>query len=183
MPIQFQFDVEKATQAVAYILAKRGGATKIPVLKLLFLADIDHLKRHGRPISGDHPYAMDRGPVLTETYALLCGKHRSEQAQELFDRHIRVDGMDVELVEPADYDCLSDSDKRSLNATLKKYGEWSANDLSKHTHNMPAYTRAYPRDAKGTSVPMRWEDVLEDASEDVRGMVDERQEIRRCLDR
>lgn len=185
MAIQFKFDAEKMIQAISCILDQTGPTTKIPVLKLLFLADVDHLKKHGRPISGDHPYAMKLGPVLTETYDLLCRKRKGEQTQNRFEQYIRLDsnGKDVSLKKPTKTDHLSDSDKQSLKCVLKKFGGWSAKQLSDYTHNLKAYRRAFRQSDQDSSVRMKWEDILEEAPDEVRAMVNERQAIRRCLDR
>jgi uncharacterized phage-associated protein len=177
MTIQFQFDREKAIQAISFILAELSSTTKIPVLKLLFLADVDHLKKHGRPISGDHPYAMRLGPVLSDTYDLICHRHGNSKTQEMFDKCISVRGQNVSLKKSAGSDCLSETDKQSLRSILKKFGSWSARQLSDYTHNLTCYVRAFGDSDDDSSIRMKWEDVLEDAPKEVRAMVEDGQNI------
>ena len=63
------FDIEKATQATAYLLWKEGG--KMPYAKLmkkLYEAERQFILKYSEPLTGDTMIAMPSGPALVFTY-------------------------------------------------------------------------------------------------------------------
>lgn len=65
--MQFEIDVEKATQALNYFARKQHDHIigKLAAIKLVFFADRYHLRRYGRPVVGDTYFAMQYGPVAS----------------------------------------------------------------------------------------------------------------------
>src|SRR3990172_8253669 len=63
MKIQYQFNVDKAIATMVIFLRRLGSLDKLKLVKLLYLADRDCFLKHGHPITGDTPVAMDHGPV------------------------------------------------------------------------------------------------------------------------
>jgi hypothetical protein len=67
--------LDKILEAVLFLLqeaARRGQTlTQYDIVKSVFVADIFHLKKFGRPITFDNYTAMKFGPVPSETYAML----------------------------------------------------------------------------------------------------------------
>src|SRR5258706_7092031 len=64
--LDFRFNPQKFVQALVFF-SKSGvkDLTKMKIHKLLFFADKLHLIRYGRPIVGDHYFALDHGPLLS----------------------------------------------------------------------------------------------------------------------
>ena len=91
------FNFKKTIQAAAYLLSGRAASRDnyMRVLKLLYLADRASLARRGVPISGDTPWAMERGPVPGRAYDLIKGS--DPQAQE-WSAFIIRDGYDIAKV-------------------------------------------------------------------------------------
>ena len=59
MCVHLQFSFEKATQALNFFAIKNEGhIDKLPALKLIFLADRYHLRKHARPITNAEYVAM-----------------------------------------------------------------------------------------------------------------------------
>ncbi|WP_249824470.1 Panacea domain-containing protein, partial [Escherichia coli] len=53
----------------AYLLKKHGGSMRF--IKLMYLSDRKAMELYGFPISGDHYFSMNKGPVLSQTYSLV----------------------------------------------------------------------------------------------------------------
>ena len=66
MCIHLSFKYEAATQALNYLASKSGGTlNKLKALKLIYFADRFHLRKYGRPVTGDEYLAMTYGPVAS----------------------------------------------------------------------------------------------------------------------
>jgi uncharacterized phage-associated protein len=71
--IQFSIDKEKTVEALVYIAHKVGEVGRFHAGKILYYADMEHLRRFGRPITGDTFIAMENGPVPSFAYDVLKG--------------------------------------------------------------------------------------------------------------
>ncbi len=69
--MRFHADKEKTVEALLYIVSRYGEVTRFHALKTLYFADREHLRRFGRPITGDRYIAMDNGPVPSYAYNAL----------------------------------------------------------------------------------------------------------------
>lgn len=155
-PIQFQYDVNKARQAVLWLLHKHGGAMdKLKLIKLIFFADRAHLVRYGRPIVGGQYYAMDLGPVSSEL------KDDVDKATLTNELPFKTQG-DYNLVAkgPADEDWLSESDLETLDEVYAKYGRIDSIKLGLMTHELKVWKNNEP--PQGGCKPIPYEDFFED---------------------
>ena len=65
------FNERKTTQMAAYFISHEGGEiSKLKLIKLLYLAERESLRQHGRVMTGDRFVAMPYGPVLSMTLDL-----------------------------------------------------------------------------------------------------------------
>jgi uncharacterized phage-associated protein len=70
--IRFKFDERKAADAAAFLLQLHGGTMNhMRLIKLLYAAERESLKRFNRPIVGDRYVSMDHGPVVSGVYDLI----------------------------------------------------------------------------------------------------------------
>lgn len=66
------FDQKSVIEAILYILSKADRpVTKYQIVKILYFADLLHLRRYGRTISGDWYAAMKFGPVPSQSYRII----------------------------------------------------------------------------------------------------------------
>lgn len=145
MPIAFQFDPEKFTQAAVYVTSRcPARMTKKKLFKLLYLADREHLFRYARPILKDRYINMDQGPVPSGSYDLVKANLRRwpQSVIDQFSRHIEVRGMQIVLREPAGVDLLSKSDTAVLDEIVDRYGARSADYLSALSHRHVAWLQS-----------------------------------------
>src|SRR3569833_2759794 len=75
MPELMRPNIQKILEAVLFLLREAANAdlrlTQYDIVKSVFIADLFHLEKYGRPISFDNYAAMENGPVPSETYNLL----------------------------------------------------------------------------------------------------------------
>ena len=68
------FNERKAAQAAAYLLCKAGGSLNVlKLVKLMYLAERESLRRYGETITGDALVSMRNGPVLSATLDHING--------------------------------------------------------------------------------------------------------------
>jgi uncharacterized phage-associated protein len=87
------FDDRRVAQMAAYLLSReKGRMNHLKLMKLLYLADRESMKRHGQPISGDRFVAMDHGPVgvVTGVVARRIGLRQFEQPTQLGEKKLVV---------------------------------------------------------------------------------------------
>jgi uncharacterized phage-associated protein len=128
------------------------------LLKLLYLADREHLRTAHRPIVGTRTVAMKNGPLHSEVYNLVKGEHIDDP---LWSDHVRKQGYQIELVKDPGRSGLSAAEVRTLSDTFERYasmGEW---DLVEVTHDFPEWLKNYPDESADTSCTIPFDDLLE----------------------
>ena len=141
--ITFIFDALKFANATAYLAGRCADLTKMKLSKLLFFADKAHLLWYGRPVIGDRYIKMEYGPVPSSAYNLIKRDDRATaEDQEVFDHFLLVDGNDIKAKLPPDLNYLSETDVEALDFVLDKYGHLTPAQLSKLSHNDPAWREA-----------------------------------------
>ena len=147
-------DVAKASQMTAMFLLKAGvPLSRVRMMKLLYLADRESLKRYGESITGDAPYSMPQGPVLTTTYDLMKSERHSPEWDRLIRDVFRValkDGVSEESL-----DALSMADVEIIDEIWSRYGEMNEEELVEYVHALPEWT-----DPGDSSLPIDFRALL-----------------------
>jgi uncharacterized phage-associated protein len=120
-PIRFESNEEKATAAAAVLLKLAGGKMNyLKLIKLLYLAERESLRRFARPIIGDDYFSMPKGPVLSIVLNLI--KAKEDEAQEdLWLRYVHRNNHDVELIGDPGNAALSDAEIEILGQVFEKH--------------------------------------------------------------
>ena len=147
MPYQPPFDAEKSLAATAY-LAKQSGETIYTILKMIYLVDRAHLKRYGRPVTGDKFIAMKEGATPSRIYdsmKFLRGERKKRNWLPNAEKFLKVDPKthDVSVVKMPGLDVLSASDMECLDevlAILQQRKRWHIHELA-HDAAWKATTR------------------------------------------
>lgn len=151
-----RFDERKTTAAAAYLLGKAGGQMPyLRLIKLLYLADRESWRRYDRPITGDRYVSMKFGPVLSETYDLICNEELRASEGSPWSKTISTAGYDVKLTGNADVGPLSEAEIEILDEVCQlteKLDRWRISEL---THSLPEW-----EDPEGSSVPISPESIL-----------------------
>ncbi|MCQ4145634.1 Panacea domain-containing protein [Vogesella sp. AC12] len=155
------FDERKVAQAAAYFLDRRGGRmSHLKLMKLLYLADREALRRYGMSISGDEYSSLPHGPVLTRTKELMDGYCKPVSGgweSWISDK----ENHEVELRHEANRDLLdelSNADIAVLNHIWSDFGKmtrWEIRDYTHDKRNVPEW-----EDPNGSSRPIRLDAIL-----------------------
>ena len=95
-----KFDEVKATQAAAFFLRLAGRPLGyMALIKLLYKADREALRRWGLPITTDRYVSMKYGPVTSNIYDRIKESANSNVAATIWSEHIQRTPADPYLVE------------------------------------------------------------------------------------
>jgi len=153
MDITFQFEPEKAIQAMAYILHQLASVEKVKLTKLLYIADREHFLEEGYPITGDRQFAMKWGPVPSGCLELLDDEADTNGLFEYF----QIVNNTLFLRHLTAFDKLGESERRVLDHVIAEHGSKYRWDLVEETHHFPEYRDVY---VKGTSTFIPYELML-----------------------
>ncbi len=162
--IQFNVNPQKIVEIILWFANKKPKIRFHALLKFLFFADIYHINKYGRPVSGDTYVAMQYGPVASLTYDIL---KKESLAIELFESadclafDIDKDNS-ITAKREATVDKLSDSDVEALEYAFKKYAEENFRSLTDITHSHLAWTKA--REQGGNNPTIEFEDMIDDVN-------------------
>jgi hypothetical protein len=126
------------------------------LLKLMYIADRESLKETGVPIAGGDVYAMERGLVLSAVLKLINSEHPDSPA---WDRVIRKDRYNVELVNDPGLNALSPYEVRKLHEVSERYADLDEWKMSVLTHAFPEWAKYSP--AKGCRQVIDPADILD----------------------
>ncbi len=118
------------------------------IAKLLFYADKLHLRRYGRPITGDTFIKMEHGPNPSSVYAYL---NDVRSRTDLSDGVIQVEEKPnpphrpipfVMALHSPDSSVFSETDREVLEEVFSDHGHKSAGQLRNLSHNEKAWREA-----------------------------------------
>lgn len=135
-------DSERILLLFHAILGTLGEPThKTKLLKLAYLCDTEHFRRHTLSITGWLYARLPYGPVPQDYKQLLAMAERNG----LLETDDLDDGQTLLLAANKERDNeleseFSTSEKATIEAVLKKWGSWTAGQLSDFTHKLKAWT-------------------------------------------
>jgi uncharacterized phage-associated protein len=144
--IRFNFSEAKALEAVVFVAQKWKGITPFFLAKVMFFADRDHLRKYGRPITGDTYFAMGDGPVPSRIYDMvkdrldLFGDPEAIVSGICIDKNAKY--RRVYALRDPDLDVFSETDVAELDAAIEFCRKRSFPTLSNLTHQEPAWREA-----------------------------------------
>lgn len=156
MKIEYNFDLDKAIAAMAYLVDRLGPLDKVKLFKLLYISDRNHFVQHGRPITGDKQYALPLGPVPSNSLNAVNGLLAHPEADKVF-QFLHVDNVKVLLEQKPRIDVLCLTEIGSLDKAIKDYGHMGTFELADYTHFFPEYAEVY---VPGTSRSIPYELIL-----------------------
>jgi len=169
--VKFTPKPDKIVDSILYLALKDIEIDQYKAVKLLYLADREHLRRFGRPITFDKYVAMEFGPVASCAFDILKGKERmGVKPSDLPFELRKLDKITLVKNPKRDIDrsIFSKSDLMILDQIAEEYGSKSFGELYELTHSHFAYDRAW-KHRKSKADEMRFEDFLaEDASKEDR---------------
>lgn len=165
------FSHRKATQALNWLARQAGGRlNKMAALKLVFFADRYHLRKYGRPITGDTYLAMNYGPVPSSTKDLAyLSDFLSNHERSYAETYLQQSAMDAHSFESKaepETRVFSQTDVEALTFAWSQFGRFDQFALADITHDYPEWKRheAALKSKETTRVPMHYADFLDDAA-------------------
>ena len=141
MPRIFQFEADKALEAILYTAVSIPEPSYHSISKILYFADQRHLSEVGRLLFGDSYVAMKHGPVPSGAYDMMkwakspdLGGHRG--IPERITGALRIaNNHHVTPLRKPDLGYLSRTDREALDWSIAKYGEKSFDELTAASHD------------------------------------------------
>ena len=165
--IKFPIKPKKIVETMLYLAHKDIELSQYKTVKLLYLADLEHFRRFGRPISFDKYVAMRNGPVASIALDIIKGKTVEGINRDDLPFEIRKFD-DLYIIEKPKrgikQEGFSKSDLIVLDEICKKYGRAGFMELYNETHKHFAYTRAR-NNQKTEADPMFFEDFLNETAD------------------
>lgn len=157
MELRSYFDEEKSTAIATYLLAKCPGRRMnyLKLIKLIYIADREALRRWGYPMTGDRYYSLPHGPVVSRIKDLITDDPQFSGAT-VWPSYIRRRGYDVEATADAPLDSLSPAERELLDEIFANYGSFTPWQLVELTHTFPEW-----RDPQGGSEPITYAEILQ----------------------
>ncbi len=157
MEIRFPYDPNRARNAALWFLHHHGGQMSVlKLVKLLFLADFEHLTRYGRPITGGPYCALEHGPVASSFYEEV-----KPNANPITEFH--RSGKEIVADEAPNEDFLAESDLEALASVNARYGAMDGFRLRDLSHAYRLWTDNWRDDASRKSFAIPFEDFFKDA--------------------
>jgi len=170
--LDFKPKPEKILELLLYLAYARPNADKYQAVKFFYLADKEHLTRYGRPITQERYFALPYGPVASTAMDLLERDPRTMRELKVDSLPFRVEdkatnnGRITYIREPfraVEMSLFSKSDIRVFDEIIKRYGQFTFDELFRLTHDHYAYKRAWFSRKGARAAPMRYEDMVEEA--------------------
>lgn len=154
-----RLNVTKAIQAVGVLLRREGKqASRLRLLKLLYIADRTALKETGCQIVGSRIVAMKHGPLHSEVLDLINGEHIQSPR---WSRYFQSVGRNVVLMEEPEVGNLSRYEVELLNRVVDDHDNCSDWDVADETHDFPEWRRIYSDPTENTSRPIPIDVLIE----------------------
>jgi uncharacterized phage-associated protein len=173
MSLKFRPKFEKIIELMLYIAHARPNADKYQVVKLMYLADREHINTYGRPITFEQYAALPFGPVASNAMDLMEGDRYTFRKAGISELPFEVGKKLIDAKEVAclstpkrdvDFDVFSKSDIRIMDDIIERFGNKTFDELFNITHEHEAYKRAWRRRGTSRSSPMLYEEMIEDDS-------------------
>ena len=173
MTLQFRPKFEKIIEFMLYLAHARPNADKYQVVKLMYLADREHINIYGRPITYEQYAALPFGPVASNAMDLMerdrfTFKKAGVDSLPFEIGTLVIDSKEVPCLSrplrDVDMDIFSKSDIKVMNDIIERFGSKSFDELFNITHEHRAYKNAWRRRGSARSSPMLYEEMIEDDS-------------------
>jgi uncharacterized phage-associated protein len=140
-----EFERQKMTEVVLYVLHKTGGIDFYHLFKILYFAELKHLAKWGTRMLPDQFHALEYGPVPTQLYDAVKGMGASAHASFLkpVAHFAGADAPNVLLPNKLpDMDYISKSAEEALDESITENAGLTFNELLKKSHD-EAWREAY----------------------------------------
>jgi uncharacterized phage-associated protein len=137
-------DREKLKDTIVFISSHAGvrdlGLTKL--YKLVYFADVAHLRDHGRSITGSDYIKYEHGPVPSRGEKLIKQLRKEQRLHTEKVPYAGVEMISISALGAPTWSALDDEEVATLDAVCSELGRETAVALSKRSHAEPAWVAA-----------------------------------------
>lgn len=156
------FDYDRALNAFLYVANRVSRPDTHKIFKVLYFADMAHLLKYGRAITGDRYIAMKYGPVPSCVYDMVKSvSGKGLYKDPLLNAFFGVSGYMIEPLRDADKDYLSATDIEALDESIAQNNDYDFRTMTERSHGS-AWSKAWDSPIDEISV----EDMLEESGAD-----------------
>lgn len=162
--------VRTSVQLMAWFAKANGrGIGKTKLMKLVYISERHRVRNSGLSITDDKLSAMPQGPVLSGALNLLNPAKRTKTLDAYFSKYLDVVPVGRSLsirAKAVDEDEFSENDLISIRWAWKNFGHYTMEQIVNITHKFPEWESKGDVEKTGSSKPIKYEDMLEDAEND-----------------
>ena len=173
-------DYHKIVQSINYFARNHENNTigKLVFFKLMFLADLYHVRMYGRLISNSHYLAMKFGPVASESKKTFEFLELPEvERKYACDFLEQVSRNSVKSMRDVQDDVFSETDKEALSVAWMTYQRFPK--IVDYTHRFPEWKKHIHELVGNKVVTMNLEDFFLPVDDDYCPAAGERLELNR----
>lgn len=148
-------NIDKLEAAVSYMAEKVANLFKVKLMKMLWYADALSYKMNGSAITGLVYRHHEMGALPIGHYSLMNLERLNVQEEQSLNYGSM---LYVYPAEGNDYSVLSSKDKKILDAVIKKFQGFSAQEIVDYMHGEKAYLKTGP----GEIIPFEYANELRD---------------------
>ena len=130
-----KYDDQRIKEVLLYILSRTGMVDYYHLMKILYLAERQHLAKWGEKITTDDYYALPHGPVPTRIYDSLKAVKEGNGGFLSDVVAVEKDSPNVIPLRSPDMDYLSKSEIEALDNAIAKNIVKSFAELEQMTHD------------------------------------------------
>ena len=163
-------DYQKIAQALNLVANKcgQGQLNRMKAIKLLYLADRYHIRKYGRPLTGDRYFAMKKGVVGSIARDLTNDSEFLDDEMKVYaQKYLKPVGEHAyKVLENMDPSVFSQTDIEALEFSIVNFGKYNQWDLADLTHVFPEWKK-FEKEAlqPGGVEAMKYEDFFDDPDE------------------
>jgi uncharacterized phage-associated protein len=142
--MSYVFSPKRAAQAAAVLvkLEPKCEINYMKLIKLLYIADRESIAETKAPITGDDPFAMKHGPVLSRIYDFVMD--RDSEGVNVWSEYFETNGLNVHLLGDPGTDELCPYDIKKLQEVFDRHKNDDQWDLEELTHMYKEWQRNDP---------------------------------------
>lgn len=149
---EYKVKEQKVIHSLLYICKQLGGEWDMyAILKILYFAEVEHLTKYGRPITGDTMVSFEHGPAPSKAY--------DEVKHNFFNPNFKRKDNVVSAKKEPNLKFLSQSDIECLDKSISENSVLSFGKLREKSHDS-AYNKTRGQN-NNTSTPISFIDIAQ----------------------
>ena len=144
-----QENITKFKEVFLYIINKIGAKANVGqtvLYKILYFIDFDYYEKYEEQLMGAKYIKNTYGPTPVEFAEIIEQMQKNGDCVEVKSKYFQRDQTKYLPRRKADISCLSAQELEHINLTIRKYADWSATELSNHSHKDIPWIAAEDRD-------------------------------------